>query len=275
MRYEEKPRPIKNTKAFSTFCAELGAPLRNVRNDWCGYSDSRRRAVFSVWQDLIKDGRYLLWSHSPQFYHSRPGAKGLQSTVKTVLATGDEALGVICFVKDGAAETRVRERFHETTVLVLRLVDEADGVYGQIVGEVSANVAISRRVTEVLPVEDSIDDLAPQGVSQPLKVPVHGQSYRRDAQVRQFVLKRAGGKCEYCGSIGFLTADGTHYVEAHHIIHLANQGPDTPDNVIGLCANHHKEAHFGVAAEALERSFIDVLRGLGGATVDPMGSVLA
>ena len=33
-------------------------------------------------------------------------------------------------------------------------------------------------------------------------------------------------------------------------------------NVIALCANHHREAHYGENAEALEMDFINVLRNL-------------
>ncbi|WP_367279508.1 HNH endonuclease [Paraburkholderia sp.] len=67
------------------------------------------------------------------------------------------------------------------------------------------------------------------------------------------MLNRANGKCEYCGQEGFLLPNGKRYIEAHHIISLANQGPDTMDNVIGLCANHHREAHFGKNSKKVEK----------------------
>ena len=53
--------------------------------------------------------------------------------------------------------------------------------------------------------------------------------------------------------------NGSRYVEAHHIIALGNDGPDTPDNVIGLCPEHHRQAHFGANAEKLESEFMRVL----------------
>jgi 5-methylcytosine-specific restriction protein A len=34
---------------------------------------------------------------------------------------------------------------------------------------------------------------------------------------------------------------------------LANQGPDTLENVIALCPNHHREAHFGIDRVHLEK----------------------
>lgn len=77
----------------------------------------------------------------------------------------------------------------------------------------------------------------------------------RDDRVRRLVLKRAQGRCEHCGELGFKRFNGSHFVEAHHIISLAEQGPDTLDNVIALCPNHHREAHFGESWEQLETEF--------------------
>lgn len=55
--------------------------------------------------------------------------------------------------------------------------------------------------------------------------------------------------------------NGKRYLEAHHIIALGNQGRDRVENVIALCAEHHREAHFGTDAEALEARFIERIQG--------------
>jgi 5-methylcytosine-specific restriction protein A len=83
--------------------------------------------------------------------------------------------------------------------------------------------------------------------------------FQRDPAVRAHVVKRANGRCEYCGRRGFLLPNGNHYVEAHHIIALAKQGPDTLENVIALCPEHHREAHFGSGAESLEQECLQLL----------------
>ena len=54
--------------------------------------------------------------------------------------------------------------------------------------------------------------------------------------------------------------DGSHYVEAHHVIALSALGPDTVENVIALCAGHHREAHYGKHAAVLEAAFLAKLR---------------
>lgn len=45
-------------------------------------------------------------------------------------------------------------------------------------------------------------------------------------------------------------------LETHHIIALAKDGADRITNVIGLCADHHREAHFGALREELEKKMI-------------------
>lgn len=69
--------------------------------------------------------------------------------------------------------------------------------------------------------------------------------YERSPQVRNHVLSRAKGCCEWCGEQGFKTPTGSIYLETHHIQPLSKEGSDSVDNVIALCPNHHREAHFG------------------------------
>jgi predicted HNH restriction endonuclease len=72
-----------------------------------------------------------------------------------------------------------------------------------------------------------------------------GKRYARDLRIRAAVIKRAGRRCEYCGKLGFKCADGSRYLEGHHILALAKQGADLMTNVIAICAQDHREAHFG------------------------------
>lgn len=67
----------------------------------------------------------------------------------------------------------------------------------------------------------------------------------RDAAVRQAVLSRSAGICEWCGVSGFRTSAGHLYLETHHVVPLSEGGDDTAANVVALCATHHREAHFG------------------------------
>lgn len=82
-----------------------------------------------------------------------------------------------------------------------------------------------------------------------------GLVYVRDPRVRSAALLRAGGCCEYCDVAGFARADGAIYLGTHHIVPLHEGGPDTVANVICLCPNHHREAHFGADAARLREAF--------------------
>ena len=106
---------------------------------------------------------------------------------------------------------------------------------------------------DVPPFLDAIDDLQTEA---PKQRDVSGSRYVRDPAVRAAVRLRANGQCEYCGKPGFLCADGTPYIECHHIIALADAGADHVSNVIALCSEHHREAHFGKHAPSLEQEMI-------------------
>lgn len=74
---------------------------------------------------------------------------------------------------------------------------------------------------------------------------VIGVAFVRSPTVRMAALQRSGGQCEYCNTPGFKTPDGRIYLETHHIQPLSEGGADSIINVIALCPNHHREAHFG------------------------------
>ena len=111
--------------------------------------------------------------------------------------------------------------------------------------------------TECSALEDSE---APPGNNRPDRALSTRYTYARDEKVRQYILGRAKGRCELCRKLGFPLPGGGHYLESHHIIALAKDGADQPSNVIALCAHHHREAHFGVNAVALEAKMIRIAR---------------
>lgn len=100
---------------------------------------------------------------------------------------------------------------------------------------------------------DAIDDM---GTDSPDRAKTTGWVYARDPQIRAAVMQRAKGRCELCGKLGFKKPDGKRYLESHHIIALANEGVDRMTNVIALCPNDHREAHFGEQGVELEKEMI-------------------
>jgi 5-methylcytosine-specific restriction enzyme A len=70
--------------------------------------------------------------------------------------------------------------------------------------------------------------------------------YVRSNLLRAYVASRAEGSCEYCQKEApFLTADDIPFLEVHYIFRLADDGPDSPENVAALCPNCHRMAHHG------------------------------
>jgi HNH endonuclease len=100
---------------------------------------------------------------------------------------------------------------------------------------------------------NAIDDL---GAEAPDRTKSEVWRYARDPKVRVAVLERAKGRCEFCNELGFLKPDGTRYLESHHVIALASDGEDRVTNVIALCPNDHREAHFGERCGEIEAQMI-------------------
>ena len=96
--------------------------------------------------------------------------------------------------------------------------------------------------------------------SPPERRPVTGLVFVRDPEVRRRVLVRAGGRCEWCSERGFVMTDGCIYLETHHVTPLAEGGLDTDDNVVALCPNHHREAHFGRRKTGIKQELVAKLK---------------
>ena len=244
-------------------CKRLGTPLVNHLDRWCGLSKKDRRAVFSIWSDELTATGYVFWNDQKSPTDQRIGARELHKTLLEVLSNGYDAYGILCEAVDPNAADRKRGYFHEDKVLVLRIAKESPGIVAYVQGEISVENVITQESNATEPFSTAIDDLnVPAGVDHPDRVSTTRTSYRRDDSIRKFALSRAQGHCEYCGVQGFELPDGRHYLEAHHVISIANDGPDRVDNVIAICANHHREAHFGKNAEALEKAFTEKLQQL-------------
>lgn len=68
--------------------------------------------------------------------------------------------------------------------------------------------------------------------------------YERDQELSRLVKIQRGEECQICGHY-FLKPTGERYVECHHLENLANQGLDCSKNMLIVCANHHRQLHYG------------------------------
>jgi hypothetical protein len=87
-----------------------------------------------------------------------------------------------------------------------------------------------------------------------------GSAFARDGAVRDRVLRRARGRCELCGELGFVTFGGRLYLETHHVVPLCEGGADEDWNVVAICAHDHRRAHHAHDREAIRIRLHEILR---------------
>lgn len=79
-------------------------------------------------------------------------------------------------------------------------------------------------------------------------------SYYRSRALKAYVMQRAKGVCEGCDEPApFETRKGA-YLEVHHIHRVSDGGPDHPENVVGVCPNCHRRAHYSKDKKAFNET---------------------
>ena len=86
-----------------------------------------------------------------------------------------------------------------------------------------------------------------KAVRRPTFTLVSTMVFKRNPDVVAEVLERATGVCESCGENAPFQrrADGSPYLEVHHLVRLADGGEDSTENAIAICPNCHRKMHFG------------------------------
>jgi len=147
------------------------------------------------------------------------------------------------------------EDFLAISEALIKLDEKSNIAAWKFINETIPREEIHRRLTALGP-PDSLDAIDDIGTDTAARVISSTTRYARDPRIRAAVIHRAAGRCEFCGKLGFVCVSGERYLECHHIISLANDGADRMTNVIALCPNDHREAHFGERRESLEEEMI-------------------
>jgi len=93
-----------------------------------------------------------------------------------------------------------------------------------------------------------------KGISDP------AEYFIRSKEIVDYAKKRANGICEMCNQLApFSDEKNSPFLEVHHILKLADDGPDTPENVAAICPNCHKEAHFGKKKEEIKERLVRII----------------
>jgi hypothetical protein len=80
--------------------------------------------------------------------------------------------------------------------------------------------------------------------TDPEVITINSKSFKRDNRTIAQIKIIRDFKCQIC-STSIKKKDGTYYIEAAHIEPKHRKGRETPDNILLLCPNHHKEFDLG------------------------------
>jgi 5-methylcytosine-specific restriction protein A len=100
------------------------------------------------------------------------------------------------------------------------------------------------------------------GPESPRRTSGTSSHFVRDPLVRAWVLEASSGRCEACGAAApFVELEGKPYLEVHHVVTLAEGGPDTVENAVAVCPNCHRRLHLGHdRADVRARLYLAVFR---------------
>ena len=102
------------------------------------------------------------------------------------------------------------------------------------------NAEKTRSKTEII---KELQDLGPQTLEL---IKFEGRTYKRDNKTMAQLKILNDYRCQICG-ITIRKENGGFYIEAAHINSKSEGGLETPDNILILCPNYHKEFdHSGV-----------------------------
>lgn len=212
-----------------------------------------RQAILNIWHDqIIDNGGIVFFNRNFRLVaRERHGAqksraKEFDETVATAYA---DRLPVRMIVLDGPnPEARVRKvgrRLLDAEFWHVTSYEQATGECTIVRGAGSSRFADQYSV----------------GVAQtegPGRRQTSGYTYDRSRRVRDNVLASAGGRCELCGRQGFEMWDHRIYLETHHVKKLSEGGADTEANVVAICPDDHKRAHFGFDRHAVNEELLRI-----------------
>jgi hypothetical protein len=124
--------------------------------------------------------------------------------------------------------------------------------FEEIKHEFDVQVSIFEKLSLTRLIEEYQSDLS-KIADRPARYQVSTFVFQRNPLVKAIARVRAGFRCEVpdCVTPSFASISDEPYCEVHHLLRLAGGGKDTIENVVCVCANHHRELHVGKRREEL------------------------
>jgi len=221
--------------------------------DWSFIRQDEKIIVLNLWhEELLESNGTIFQEHKFKEDASfatdkkrRNRALDIDKACRTAFTKGIPLRVLIC--KGDINHSKVHKRELDTEFWAVTAYDLVSGA-----------CIIERGTTPNLP--NFIDQFdIDRSQSTPEQYDRNGVTYVRSGFVRRRVLMRANGQCEFCNKQGFITNSGNHYLESHHIIPLSEKGSDTEDNVIALCPEDHRKAHFETNTLLTKESLLSIV----------------
>lgn len=225
--------------------------------DWSYVNDANNVIVLNLWYSDMEIENNTIIKHL-NLRKTAESVKGLQSkrafnmdfALQKAVRKGLSVRVIVC---DGEKSSDIREAISHVQK---RLLDTEHWYISEYSSE-TGDCKLVRGSADLQYVDQF--EVFKHHEENPQKKEIVSKVFERSPVVRKEVLKRAAGHCEWCGEKGFINSKGEIYLETHHIIPLSEEGNDTTSNVIALCPNHHREAHFGLNAEKNRTTFLEIL----------------
>lgn len=92
--------------------------------------------------------------------------------------------------------------------------------------------------------DQELDERIKSKTGKATKRKVISDQYQGDSEIKEKSKRLAKGKCGLCQEDApFSDKNNKPFLEGHHIIPLAKDGPDILENVVALCPNCHRKMH--------------------------------
>jgi len=255
---------MKATDAFNRIGALKadGTPYGSVR----GLSVSAAGPHFRFWEnDIVRHSETEIELYRPPDDHgwrNKPEGRAFYSALKKAMDSNEPI-----FVTINRSGGHLADGTAITDGAAPILTPKGDPAPGRVIwvnpesSELRVLVDLTGEVTHENH-KPFVDQFLVRGASLEVAVEMverSGKVFSRSPEVRRFVLIRAAGQCERCGTPGFLTESGL-YLETHHVIPLSESGRDSTENVMALCPNCHRQAHFAVERPTLRAELLQWLQ---------------